>query len=507
MIFLKSSAGFLLLTWLLTSGPSSVAQVYPPEGAVLTATRVPLQTEVHEGASFYRFKLAKGHITGENLTDNDTLLTAASSGNKTVVQLPLFEQEYSWQVDYYNPNGKKLASGPVARFKLSANGYADTSRYRLRVIEDNYPVKDLYFFVDNIGCLYNLKGQPVWFAPQLVNDPSAGIQGSISNVSLSPTASLTFIAGQIAMEAGYDGRVKWIPKPDAKSGRILQPHHEFVKNADGTFMFLDWKEELVKFNLPDIPPAARSASPEFLVKFGVLNQFDSDGNLIWSWSSSEYFTAADLVDYVNYEPRPRPSTHMNAFYFDEKNKVIYIGVKDVSRIIKLSYPDKKVIGVYNGFAPDSRNNSFREQHGITAGPDGSFYVYSNNTARSRSFPGPIPGEKIDSGIVSSVVRLKFNNKGGVDKLWEFICDIDTQAPAASSRGGNVVLLPDGNLFVFMGSASRVFIVTPGKKILYNAVVEINNMGSDTWSPLPSYRAFPITQKALDDLIIQSGSRY
>src|SRR6185503_11567408 len=82
------------------------------------------------------------------------------------------------------------------------------------------------------------------------------------------------------------------------------------------------------------------------LRFGMIMEFDEDGNLIWSWKTSKYYQESDLAK--NRKPGGTPifDLHENSFYFNEKEKVIYLSCKRISRILKIKYPEGTVIGSY-----------------------------------------------------------------------------------------------------------------------------------------------------------------
>ena len=85
------------------------------------------------------------------------------------------------------------------------------------------------------------------------------------------------------------------------------------------------------------------------------------------------------------------------------------------------------------------------------------------------------------------------------KAWEFSCAIDDNAPSGASVGGSVELLHDGSVIACTGTAGRVFIVSPDKKILWNAVPEV--FGDNAWRPLRQYKVGVIEDAQLLEKLI------
>ena len=65
----------------------------------------------------------------------------------------------------------------------------------------------------------------------------------------------------------------------------------------------------------------------------------------------------------------------------------------------------------------------------------------------------------------------------------------------------ILELPDGNLFVCMGSEfSKLFIVNRGKKVLWSALPERYIEPDTKWVPNHEYRANIISRKDLEQII-------
>jgi len=68
----------------------------------------------------------------------------------------------------------------------------------------------------------------------------------------------------------------------------------------------------------------------------------------WSWKAFPWFKESDLRYYKsgkdkNYKKNNAINVHENAFFFDEPNQVIYLGFRNISRILKIKYPEGYVM--------------------------------------------------------------------------------------------------------------------------------------------------------------------
>src|ERR1022692_4874216 len=100
------------------------------------------------------------------------------------------------------------------------------------------------------------------------------------------------------------------------------------------------------------------------------------------WRSSMYFNGSDINNHVSPNGIQNISTHDNAFFFNEKDSTLYISYINISRIIKVKYPEGKVINVYGEiFKPGIQskgNNLFCAQHCCMISRKGYSYFFNNN---------------------------------------------------------------------------------------------------------------------------------
>ncbi|MCB0697824.1 MAG: aryl-sulfate sulfotransferase, partial [Chitinophagaceae bacterium] len=191
--------------------------------------------------------------------------------------------------------------------------------------------------------------------------------------------------------------------------------------------------------------------------------------------------------------------HLNAFDFDEKNKVIYMSFRNTNEIVKIAYPSGKILNRYGDIwindSTLSDKRMFYGQHCVRKSDNGRLYMFNNNSNPMLLMSGP---ERMKSVSKVSVFE-EDSSKSGLKKVWEFTCDIDTFAEAHGGAGGSVEELPDGCLLVSMGSASRIFIVDPKKKLVWNVLPQSGD-ANNNWYPLGQYRATYLTREELEKFI-------
>jgi len=326
-------------------------------------------------------------------------------------------------------------------------------------------------------------------------------------MKLSPQGTITALMHKGIYELDYNAKVLWkMPKNAAKHPDSVEYyHHEFTRLANGHYMVLgDEKFEWEKPISPDsnfvLAPDAKPLTgtmPLKTITFGTIVEYDQNNAVVWAWRSSDYFRNADACFFK--VPQGVVDVHENAFFFDEKKKLIYVSFKGINRVLAVTYPEGKVSDVYGPIytpggmsdANEHINTFFCGQHSCRISHDGHLYLFNNNNCRPGAWP-------------TIVMLRQTGNK--MERVWEYECNIDYVGikfpkPYIFPIGGNVFELPDGSFLVSMsGPTSCTFIVNKNKQILWSVVSEKRMGNANQWMPMISYRASMVTRKELEQLI-------
>ncbi len=479
------------------------AQVLPREGSRLNYRLIGFSFPEMTTASSYKIEIAAGTFTNHESFKRKIVKSVESKGSKVIAEVPAFGSQYTWRIVYVN-NKVNPSNSPLYHFSTLVNSHVDSTKLRLRILQPAIANKDYYVAVDGGGVLYDMKGKPVWFVPD-----TNGFGGNVTDLKFTPQGTITFIYRN-AFEINYNGEVLW-KAPDngtvnGETGRSELYHHEFTKLASGNFMVLGMKFALCK--------SVTGKDSSYLVisndndktekdgfklgRFDNLIEYDEKGNVIWTWKSSKYLIETDFAYFNPDDSNVRFDAHANAFFFDEKNKVIYIGFRNLNRIIKIEYPGGKVLQTYGeAFKPGMKATGrglFCGQHNVGCANDGYLYYFNNNSCRTDALP--------------TIVMLKepLSPSDTIKKVWEYTCTADPKYMNNYRQGGNAVELPGLSLFVNMGSQySKLFIVDRDKKILWSALPENYVEGEAKWMPMHEYRATIISRKDLEKLIWNTES--
>ncbi|MCW3122324.1 MAG: hypothetical protein JWQ38_1816 [Flavipsychrobacter sp.] len=483
---------------LITIGHQAISQILPKEGSALNYRLIGFSPFTTQPKGNYEIQVASGNQNTSGSFEKNIFKKVACSTSHTILEVPSFGSDYTWRTAI--KDGSNTTYSELHHFTTLYSPKVDPSKMRLRILQEAAKNKDAYVFLDGTAIMYDMKGNPVWFLPKQFD----GIAGYIRDLKLTPVGTITFMAGEAAYEINYDGDVLWkAPDNGVVSGdRKEFYHHEFTRLSSGNYMILGNEGFKVPLYNTDntIKKDTNGADMDMKLLFGTVIEYNKKGEVVWSWKSSKYYKESDLVNYFkSASVRGIMDLHENAFYFDEKDKVIYISFRGISRVLKIRYPDGTVLGTYgeiykpNMTAPVG-NGLFCGQHACKCSQIGCLFLFNNNGCSSNAIP------KVKKFMESE------DEHHSLKKIWEYQCKVDSNAPKEFPSGGNVSELPDHSLFVCMGSQySKVFIVGMDKKIYWSALPEEWNNETRSWSALLGYRASILyDRKLLKQMVWSSG---
>jgi len=466
------------------------AQIYPKEGSKLNYRIVGFSFPVLPATGNYTIQIANGNQTTQSGFKKNILKSVNADKNKIIIEVPTFGTDYSWRVIDNQHN--TLFADSIHHFSTSTSRNVN-SDFRITVLENSGKYNNDYVFMDGTCVLYDMLGQPVWFLPETeyINPASA----PASDLKLTPQGTITFLTAFNIYEVNYNGDILWQgSKKGVVSGDSTENfNHEFTRLANGHYMAAG--NEIVTLK-----------ESNSITHFGDIIEYDPLGAIVWSWRSSPFFLKQSGIDY-DHPPKDYLDVHLNAFYFDEKERMVYVSFKNISVILKVKYPEGNVVNVYGNIPTGGvkpANDLFCGQHSCRSSANGDLYLYNNNTCHPGSMPTVL------------MMKQPVNKSGSLEKVWEYTCNISDTLPQKQSdelhpvsysfpKGGNVIELPDRSLFVNMcGAFGKSFIITLNRKIEWSARLESWNEQKKDWEGVNNYRASIITsRKDLERLIWNS----
>lgn len=473
------------------------AQIIPGDGSSLHYRVIGFSVTATGDAGGYTLEIASGNCTTNESFKKNIISSVQSKSNKIIAEVPAFGSQYTWRmVPVKANNNTTLTTGSLHHFSTLSVPNADQNSMRVRILKQADKYKDAMVFFDGNRGLYDMKGNPVWFLPDL-NGENDG-NSVLSDLKLSPTGTITFLLNSNAYEINYNGTILWkAPNNGAVSGEDAEHyHHEFTKLGNGNYMALgthmgDMKKTERE---PDSPP-----TPDKM-PFGTLIEYDKQGKIVWTWKAGTYFYNSDFQYYKRYTKEniamPVLDPHENGFYFDEQNKNIYISCKNISRILKVKYPSGEVLNGYGavykkGTRPED-NGLFCHQHSSRTSQKGYLYVFNNNTCLMQP----------NTPKITVMQEPGVANESNLKKVWEYDFRTVGGYEPMMSGGGNVIELPDQSMFVCMGHQyGATMIIGMDKKTYWSALPEKWLAEEKRWVFAPQYRASIITdRKGFEQLV-------
>jgi hypothetical protein len=415
-----------------------------------------------------------------------------------------WDKTYFWRVRSYDKKNKLIANSALHRFiivtKVNSSLY-DNLRMDVRINKTDKHAGG-YFMIDYLSGIYDRSGKPLWLLPPIPGYVHKEIQ-QIRDLKFTRDGTITFLSDNHPIEIDLEGNILWsLPNPFVFKNDTITFHHDLKKTKQGTYMIMGnkfvYRKLLVEYT-EELQKTKREVKMIDGKVYGktelaIILELDKTGNVLWYWDANDYFTDEDLNYKKTPEGYPLLAVHANAIGIDEANTKLYVGFRNINRIIKIDKQSKKVELSYGEKYPSGDgkygNNLFRQQHDANVTNRNSILILNNNGARKTT-------------AISSIMELKDNVQPGDSVLlWQFDLNFDTLTNGRTNSSGNVVELPNGNLFLCAGQLNRLFEVTRDKEVVWDAFTYALMKRDSVWRPLSNYRGSWVKEIALDHILAE-----
>lgn len=482
---------FILLPCVLS------AQVLPKEGKCLNYRLVGFAFPNFRHADIFEMQLAIGDFSSEDSFTAHLASSQLVNQTHVVMEMPSFGVYYTWRI-LYHKRDKVIGNSALFHFNIGKNERVDTSVLRLRIIQPaDSSHKDYYVSVNTAGVLYDMKGSPVWYIPD-----SSNLGPFETDIKFTADSTITFLHG-VPTEINLNGDILWKGKAydvNGKDTTRYDYHHEFTKLANGHYMTMR-AEILMCRTVSDQSgkhvdcTGSDKAIPGYKqARFSILTEYDIHGKEVWSWKSAEHLVGSDYDYFSPADTNLKFDPHENSFFFDEDKRVVYLGFRNLNRILKIAYPEGRIIDIYGD---TYRPGPERQGDGLFCNPHcprilqgNELLFFNNNSCQVR-----------DSLPVVVLLRLPEAAKDSIRKLWDYVCSVESGASRTFNSGGSVAMLADQSIFVCMGSQySKVFIVTASKEEVWSALSEVWFPHEKKWKTRKQDRSAIISRWNLEKLV-------
>jgi hypothetical protein len=343
----------------------------PKNNSFLNYTTVYFEKEMTKGAVEYMLQVYSDSINGKIIHSVTNKLPAFWIENLD------WGKTYFWKITSYNVEKKILEDGSYYKFTIlaiKANAF-DKFRVNIKTNKEQKHAKG-FICVDYLRSVIDRNGKAVWTIPNihmLVKEET-----QIRDMKITKDNTVTFLTGKTPIEMDLEGNVLWkAPFPYFFNGDSVMYHHDFKKTKRGTYMVMGiikvYRKVLEAKDTADLKKEFEYKILDNVVyrrtQMTLILEFDIDGNLLWYWNANDYIKDEDL----NFKKNPRGlatfATHANAFSENEQGTKIYVGFRDLSRIVRIDKATKKVESSFGEKFPSGEatycNHLFNHQHDAT----------------------------------------------------------------------------------------------------------------------------------------------
>ena len=160
--------------------------------------------------------------------------------------------------------------------------------------------------------------------------------------------------------------------------------HELLVLENGNYAICGFKNDTVDLSGHTID--GTEASSNTVIKGFVIEEFDTNNNLVFQWNSNDYIDPLDAYDEYGYDPDNYDYCHGNAIEEDDDGNFL-ISLRHLNAVYKIDRATGDVIWVLGGKSSDFTfpdDSGFSGQHDIRRLPNGNITVFDNaNTSESQ----------------------------------------------------------------------------------------------------------------------------
>lgn len=465
---------YLILVILIYSSRLS-AQFSPKQNDILNYNQILLEYPFIENASYYLINIAYNREANDS--DNfavNAIATVIDSTPATIIRNLPYNKKYKWKVYAFDKNKNKIYQSPVNYFSLMYCDYCDTTSYKL---VQTYNKKEKYqnglIWCDLLHAAIDRKGNIVWFFP--IIDRAFENGKMMRDLHLLNNGNLSFITDSNVYYIDRNLNVLWnAPNNGKYSGEKHENfHHSFIVQSSNEFYAVGNTTKIIK-------STNKKDTAKYKLENSFIIKYDSLGKIVWHWNYYDNMFNRKLFFSLDTSGKRRMlHPHLNSVSIDGEEKYIYVGFRDLSRIVKVEKESKKIIKQYGYKFKNEENISvshlFNNQHDVKVLPNEELLLFNNGL--------------YDKNYASSAMKISLPKIEGdtIIPIWEFKTDFDTLSEKNSPRLGSVSQLKNGNYLVNTGISGRLFEVTANKEVVWDMMIYFRFNNSLKMDILPQYR--------------------
>lgn len=317
--------------------------------------------------------------------------------------------------DYRNVNiSSKFSSVSVADTTLPSN------LPRVTINTSNNPSPG-YFFLPASPFLeiVDNEGTPVFYRK---------VNGHIYNFDLQLDGELTYFIYPISCY-GFDSSFNYVRTFTTINGYTVDVHDLRVLSNGSYYIFGKMVVEM------DMSKIVNGGDTTAQIITGALQQFDSQGNLIFQWDALSHYNITDVDSEINLTQHAIDFSHFNAVEIDNDGHLL-ISARNLDEITKVDHITGDIIwrwgGKNNQFIFINDNLGFSRQHHVRRLSNGDISLFDNGVFHPTPMSSAVEYNLDEINMTSTLVRRIYHNN------------------IFTSTEGSVQEMPNGNRVISWG---------------------------------------------------------
>ena len=416
------------------------------------------QSTFNQNQIFFKWPQINKAIYYKIYFNNDEF-TYESDINSIIVNDFNWSESFSWEVC------------GIGQFENTISCY-DQNNFTINDLHEDYPsnvsvieinenqYQDGITLLDyeslNFSAAIDKYGNPVWYSKN-------------ENFSLNRILATQFLEnGNImgfAPGIGYEFNLN--SDIEFETSNEFDIHHYIHKTNKDTYFFIE--AEIQNHPCPD------ECEPEYPDVISWLGdrfiEVDSLGNIIWEWNTFDYLSLDEYnpkwVDawMAQWDFGGNPTfdwTHSNSVYYDEDLDIVFVSIRNLSRITAIDYSTKQIL--WNMGVPDfmetiyfENSFDFSHQHSAQITNDKNIIFFDNGRDKNPE--------------LSRCVEISFDENLNAELVWEH-----TLPPEMLTLSrGECDRLDNENTLISAGRTGNVVEVNNDNEIVWHLSVKENNV--------------------------------
>ena len=390
---------------------------------------------------------------------NDNQLIFESILNSTIIDGFNWGESYSWNVCGINQYDEIIRCFDENFFTINSLHEDYPSNVTVLEIDENQ-YQDGITLLDyeslNFSAAIDKFGNPVWFS----NNDNFSLNRILATQFLDNGNIVGFAPG-IGYEFNLNSDIVF------ETTNEFDIHHSIHKTNRDTYFFIDAEIQA--------HPCPEECDPEYPDIISWLGdrfiEVDSSGNIIWEWSTFDFLSLDEYnpkwVDIwmAQWDFGGNPTfdwTHSNSVYYDEELDIVFISIRNLSRVTAIDYNTKQIL--WNMGVPDFMETvyfddsfDFSHQHSVQVTNDKNIIFFDNGR------------DKIPE--LSRCVEISYNENLEAELIWEHILPPEM---LTLSRG-ECDRLNNSNTLISAGRTGNVIEVNSNNETVWHLNVKENNV--------------------------------